>query len=578
MTRREWILVGVAAASVLAATAVLLSRRAPPEAPWQQFVQITDAAGEETSPAMSPEGTMVAYVVKQNGRWAIIAQRVGGRNVTTVVADAQHDYGGPAFSGDGSSIAFHEMSDHGGGIFVAGATGESVRRLTDFGYDPAWSPDGKSIAFTTEVAVDPESRQADSALYVVDATGGTPKKVPVNGDEMQAAWSPSGKRLAYWGNIQGQRDIFTVDAQGGTRVALTDDAAIDWAPQWSPDGHYVYFSSDRGGSMNLWRVPLDESSGRATGEPEAVTNGVQASAALPRFSKDGSRLAFRSRVKSVNPVSIPFDPATGQAGVPVVLDASNNSRIPSDVSPDSTQLALFNIGDRQEDLFLSSLDGSHLRRLTDDPPRDRAPMFTHDGRTMVFYSRREGVWGLWAIRTDGSGLRRVISVPGSIVYPVPSPVDGSIVYSLNGQDGGPFRTDLNGRAPVRLPNMAANGGVMMPTSWSQDAKLLAGPILFPDGQYRGVAIYEFATQKLTVLNSDASDAACWLPDSRHIVYFTDVHRQLAMVDVVSKQRTIVSVALPGPAYNDVFAVSRDGRHIFYGYQRAESDIWVAERK
>ena len=104
-----------------------------------------------------------------------------------------------------------------GGIFVAGATGESVRRLTDVGFDPAWSPDGKQIAFATEEIVDPASRQGDSTLYVVDAGGGAPRKL-VDGDGVQPSWSPSGQRIVYWSNTGGQRDIYTVAAAGGTRV------------------------------------------------------------------------------------------------------------------------------------------------------------------------------------------------------------------------------------------------------------------------------------------------------------------------------------------------------------------------
>ena len=177
------------------------------------------------------------------------------------------------------------------------------------GFDPAWSPDGKQIAFATEEIVDPATRLGDSTLYVVDAAGGSPRKV-VDGDAAQPSWSPSGQTIAYWSNTGGQRDIYTVAATGGARVAVTQDASIDWSPVWSPDGRFIYFSSDRGGAMNLWRVAVDQATGRSQHAPEPVTSGVQASAALPRFSKDGSRMSFRSRVAAINPVAIPFDPST----------------------------------------------------------------------------------------------------------------------------------------------------------------------------------------------------------------------------------------------------------------------------
>ena len=212
------------AAGALVTTAVswiLMSAGKPAEPRFDHFTRITELAGEETSPSLSPDGSTVAYSVRVNGSWDIHSQRVGGRNATPIVNDPQRDEGGPAFSLDGSLIAFHE-SDDVGGIFVAGATGESVRRVTDIGFHPAWSPDGKQIAFASEEIVDPASRTGDSTLYVVPAAGGTPRKL-VEGDGAQPSWSPSGQRIVYWSNTGGQRDIYTVAAGGGPRVAVSED-------------------------------------------------------------------------------------------------------------------------------------------------------------------------------------------------------------------------------------------------------------------------------------------------------------------------------------------------------------------
>ena len=202
--------------------------------PFDMFTRITELAGEETAPALSPDGTTIAYAVRIADSWDIYTQRVGGRNATPILNDPRRNEGGPAFSPDGASIAFHE-SDTDGGIFVAGATGESVRRLTEFGFHPSWSPDSKRIAFAAEEIFDPSSRQGEAALYVTGIGGGQPRRV-VDGDAVQASWSPAGDRLVYWSNTGGQRDIFTVTVDGGERVALTNDSAIDWSPAWPPTG------------------------------------------------------------------------------------------------------------------------------------------------------------------------------------------------------------------------------------------------------------------------------------------------------------------------------------------------------
>jgi len=578
--RTAWLPWSIAVAALALAAATWFANPAPAalERPWQKFTPVTEAAGVETSPTLSPDGTTVAFAMRVNDSWGIYAQRVGGRNATPIVNDPKRNEGGPAYSPDGSLIAFHE-SDEDGGIFVAGATGESVRRVTDTGFDPAWSPDGKQIAYSTEEVRDPSARQTVSAVYVVDAAGGTPRRL-VEGDGIQPSWSPSGQRIVYWSNNGGQRDLFSVAAKGGERLAITNDPAIDWAPVWSPDGASVYFSSDRGGAMNIWRIPVDQWSGRATGEPTPVTTGVQASASLARISRDGTKLAFRSRVASINPVAIPFDPATTRTGLPTVLDGSNNIRVPGDVSPDGTEIAYFSIGEHQEDIFIGSSDGKNIHRLTDDAGRDRGPVFTRDGKSLVFYSNRDGGWAIWVIRTDGSNLRKLAEIKPGSTYPVTSPVDDTVVFSATDPGIGVHSIPLaGGHPPSPLPNTKTPSGYFLPTSWSADGARLCGVLVAGSGRASGVAIYDFHTQKITTIASDETFGIRWLPDARRVIYFTQGSRpEIVIVDSVTHQRSVVSSTLPAPPTNDVFSIARDGRTIYYGAVYEEADIWIAERK
>src|SRR5207247_1962147 len=106
-----------------------------------KFSSLTDQPGEELFPSLSPDGKTLIYSSKATGHWDIYLQRVGGKNPVNLTKDSGSDNTQPAFSPDGEHIAFRSVRQ-GGGIFVMGATGESVKRLTDFGYNPAWSPDG----------------------------------------------------------------------------------------------------------------------------------------------------------------------------------------------------------------------------------------------------------------------------------------------------------------------------------------------------------------------------------------------------------------------------------------------------
>jgi Tol biopolymer transport system component len=90
-------------------------------------------------------------------------------------------------------------------------------------------------------------------------------------------------------------------------VPVTSDDAIDWNPVWSPDGRYLYFSSNRGGSMNLWRIAIDERSGAVVGQPEPLMAPSLFAGHLS-VSADGSRMTYTSFGRTSNVQKVSFDP------------------------------------------------------------------------------------------------------------------------------------------------------------------------------------------------------------------------------------------------------------------------------
>jgi Tol biopolymer transport system component len=86
-----------------------------------------------------------------------------------------------------------------------GATGESVRRVTSQGFDPAWSPDGKRLVFSTEPVADPYSRLGKSELWTAEIVSGAAERL-FAGDAVQPVWSRDGKRIAYWANAEAHGD------------------------------------------------------------------------------------------------------------------------------------------------------------------------------------------------------------------------------------------------------------------------------------------------------------------------------------------------------------------------------------
>jgi Tol biopolymer transport system component/tRNA A-37 threonylcarbamoyl transferase component Bud32 len=538
-----------------------------------KFDQVTDQPGEECFPSLSPDGKSVVYASRRAANWDIYLQRVGGRNPRNLTEASLADDSQPAFSPDGDSIAFRSERD-GGGIFIMGATGESVRRLTDTGHNPAWSPDGREIVYATEGVREPGTRNTVSQLWVVDVFNGE-RRLISPGDAVQPHWSPNGHRIAYWQYQGGQRDLATIPAQGGTAISVTDDTPMDWNPVWSPDGHYLYFSSNRGGSMNLWRVLIDEQSGRVLGAPEPVTTPSPYSGQLS-FSRDGTLLAYADSISSTEMQRVGFDPVIGKSvGQPLAVTSPAGSRDPS-CSYDGSSLA-FVSGRNQDDIFVMRTDGTELRQLTDDSYRDLAPSWLPDVKRIIYFSNRSGRYQIWAIDADGSGLRQLTEAADEMWYPVVAP-DGRRIAAFDSQEGKVSVFDVarpwNEQSPQLLSALDKPGSRFLPGSWSPDGRRLAGRELMADGRQQGILVYSFEDRRFEELTSAADGFAAWLQDSRRLVFAAG--GKLNLID--SRSREIDEILSVAPHSITTVSVSVDNRNIYFNVDREEGDIWLASLK
>jgi Tol biopolymer transport system component/predicted Ser/Thr protein kinase len=574
---RRWVLAAaiIAGAFLLAGVAGVMWWLGKPKPPARQpiFTQLTDQPGQELYPSLSPDGKSLLYASRASGNWDIYLQRVGGKNPINLTKSSPADDTQPAFSPDGEQIAFRSERG-GGGIFVMGATGESVKRLTDFGYEPAWSPDGKQIVFATAGIADPADRPTVSQLWSVNVDSGQKRPVTtkeVVQDAVQPDWSPHGYRIAYWGLRGGQRDIWTVSADGKQPVPVTQDAYTDWSPAWSPDGAYLYFSSDRGGSMNLWRVPIDERSGKVLGPLEAIMTPSPYSGLLS-ISRDARRVAYVQQVSTRNLQKIGFDPGAEKLlGQPVWITQGSKQVAWSDLSQDGEWLT-FSMYGKQEDIFVIKTDGTELRQLTDDIHRDRAPRWSPDGKRIAFYSNRSGKYEIWTINPDSSGLQQLTYTSGGgVLYPVWSPDGTRLAYTIAG--GTPFIMEVakswKDQSPQPLPPLSEPNMSFEVWSWSPDGRKLAGHVRRAGGVSSGVTIYSLASRKLERL-ADIGVYPVWLKDNRRLLF---AHQgKLYLVDSQSKKpREVFSVA---PHSILLPALSRDNRQIYFTLSTTEADIWL----
>ncbi|HSG00891.1 MAG TPA: protein kinase, partial [Vicinamibacterales bacterium] len=496
------------------------------------FEQVTDAPGVETMPTVSPDGQTIVYVVEAGGSSDIYALRTGSRRPTLLTPNSPGPDLTPAFSPDGERIAFASGRD-GGGIFLMSATGESVRRVSDVGNDPAWSPDGRELVVANAAFAYPTDRaESNVGLTIIDVESGAKRPLAVSLDAVQPSWSPDGRRIAFWGlrGRSGQRDIWTIAADGSDANAggrsVTDDPALDWSPVWSPDGRYLYFASNRGGTMNLWRVPIDQSSGEVLGEAQPMTTPALWSGQFS-ITRDGSAIVYASLNWRSTLMRAPFDPVRGElTGPPVILRRGTRPIRDHELSPDGQWVAITEAG-AQEDLFLLRVDGSEYRRLTDDEARDRAPVWSPDGQRIAFYSDRGGTYQLWTARPDGSDFVQLIDLARSTNFPSWSPDGTRLAVTFLGAEWGIASADQK-MAPELDVRTAPPGKAFWALAWSPDGRLIAGGL--GSGEGTSPAVYDLTTREYTTLAGLSTQfvVPAWIDNDRLIVrdesgiYFQDL--------------------------------------------------------
>ncbi|HEX9699863.1 MAG TPA: protein kinase [Acidobacteriota bacterium] len=606
LVRLAWGVTAVVAIALLALLAtLLLSGRRDLQITPQATRPISRDPGLEIHPAISPDGTMVAYAAGSLGRLRIYVRQIApGPEVQAIplTEGFPGDHRWPRWSPDGERILFTSQ----GATYVVpalGGTGPApLVEGTPLG--AAWAPDGERLAFVSrgQPFGGLAGESTTERIYTRNLVDGETEAIAEAAEPHSLSWSPDGEWIGYVsGNAEtfntayalniAPSSIWLVPASGGDPVPVIDDGTRNVSPAWLPDSRHVLFVSNKDGARDVYVVPIG-GTGTPAGPPRRLTTGLDVHTLT--VSADGARLAYSRLAYSANvwSIRIPRDgnPVSVSAAVPVTTGNQTVEGI--GVSSDGQWLAFDS--DQGEggnsDIYRVAISGGRPQgrpqRLTSHPSGDFLPSWSPDGQEIVFHSfRNDGQRDLYVMPASGGGERRVTSSLAQELYADWSPDGNRLVFRSWGFDDSGreeiWTVSRPGRdAPWGEPvQLTFDGGGN--ARWSPDGLWIARA-----GQSRGarglwLVPAEGGAPRQVVDESFGLTAgfADWSPDGQ-TVYFKGrgadgAGRFWAVPVGGGEPRVLVEFDDPArPSPRSEFAT--DGEHLFFVIADQQSDVWVME--
>ena len=391
-----WALVAGAAILALAAGVIALRRAPLPEGSHTlESTQTTTSTGLDICAAFSPDGNLMAYSSDRSGRFQIYVRSLepGAKELVLTANAGQNLY--PSFSPDGRAVAFSAL--HQAGIFRVPALGGVVQRLTSFGSQPVWSPDGKLIVFRSESAPSLSTTDhyyaATSTLWLIRADGSELRQITTpsrpSGGQAFPTWSADSREIRFANYHDGECEMWTYRLGSGQLRKLFRSAERTGfgSAVFRRDDHAMFYVSSRlNGDIGIWEQVLDPKTLMPQGQPKSI---FQPSVGVPRdlaLSADGERLAYSAILSDSRLLMIRLRGGSPEPSEPELLTHEANFRYLHPAwSPDGKQLAFDAFQkSRVGRLFLLPYPDGQPAEIDASADPEYYPMFDSAGSRMYY--------------------------------------------------------------------------------------------------------------------------------------------------------------------------------------------------
>ena len=546
------------------------------------LTQISFAKEVEQFPSWSPHATRIAFARETGGPRKIFIRSLADGAEKQLTSGTQDDIY-PSWSPDGRTVLFIRSSRPGqlvsqadvytnyveGDIWSVDVESGKESILIRKGAEPAWSADGMRVAFSASFSGAPRiwiaDRQGHNAQQV---TGDTTEAV----SHSRPSWSPDGKRIVFQTTTRNtQFDIRVIDLDTKRLHAITDDRILDVNPVWCPTGRYIYFSSYRGGGINVWRTAVEPNGGFAA-QPEQVTTGAGQDLDVA-IAKDGRRMAMATLRLNADVWRLPVTPEGTVTGPPQELIATTREESRGTWSRDGSSMAFCSDRAGEMNIWVRAVAGGADRQLTRGDGGDYQPDWSPDGSRITFFSRRGDSLDIWDADARTGALRQLTRAPSSETHSFYSPDGRQIAYL----------SDATGRLEVWLmntdgsnPRQLTKTGVSIHfIRWSADGQHVSY-LSLADAQPR-LATMAVAGGEETFLKIERGGAHhSFSPDRKRIIDVRN-HKTMWLGNVDTGEVTTIFEFDDPQVRIDYPVWSPDGKWVLFDRVRPEGgDIWMLE--